>query len=69
MHGRLIMKSGSLPHHYLMYYLNRTMECTEQHLIWWEFITGYGHTANSPENYTCGVSRTMAHCDTAVLPV
>ena len=32
-------------------------------------ITGYGHTANRPGNYTCVVSRTKAHCDTAVLPV
>ena len=32
-------------------------------------ITGYGHTANRPGDSTCGVSRTMAHCDIAVLPV
>ena len=32
-------------------------------------ITGYGHTDSRPGNSTCVVSRTMAHCDTAVLPV
>ena len=32
-------------------------------------ITGYGHTASRPGHSTCGVARTIAHCDTAVLPV
>ena len=44
--------------------------CIVQELIMTEYsITGYGHTANSPGNSTCVVSRTMAHCDTVVLPV
>ena len=32
-------------------------------------ITGYGHTASCPGHSTCGVARTLAHCDTAVFPV
>ena len=47
----------------------RTYVCMNVFVCVYEIITAYGHTANSPGNSTCVVSRTMAHCDTAVLPV